>query len=180
MWGIRHYFKIYHATCHADLVRSSARQAAAAAATAAAVAEAMATLTPSSSTEPPLLSTTTATSLLANDIIRDTKGDIKDSEMTAEHAQDTKMDHDMTTADSDLPTSLKRKVSKTKGDTALDFLLQFCHLLLYLKDCVLTMPRFHRSLFCLLAFISLRLTLRRRRNWLPRSSFSRRNRSVRS
>ncbi|KAF9091846.1 hypothetical protein BGX29_010730 [Mortierella sp. GBA35] len=113
---------IYHATCHADLVRSSARQAAAAAATAAAVAAAMASLTPSlSSTESPSSSSTTATApesslLLAGSELSDTTAqtdtkDIKDSGLSAEQAsEDTKMDHEMSVPDSELPTSLKRKL----------------------------------------------------------------------
>lgn len=121
---------IYHATCHADLVRSTARQAAAAAAAnaaavATAAAESMSASSPSISSTIPTgsgLSGTNATTTHLDIKDEDMKEDIK-PELKVEGGQqalalaqeDTK-DHDMTlaaaagTTDSDLPTSLKRKL----------------------------------------------------------------------
>ncbi|KAF9121705.1 hypothetical protein BGW39_010331 [Mortierella sp. 14UC] len=107
---------IYHATCHADLVRSTARQAAAAAANAVA---AIAPLTPSTSSN----SSSTSTSLPAgvelnelstqmdtkeDDIKRQEQEDTRDVKL--DEAPDSKMDHEMSAPDLDLPTSLKRKL----------------------------------------------------------------------
>ncbi|KAF9147708.1 hypothetical protein BG015_010610 [Linnemannia schmuckeri] len=113
---------IYHATCHADLVRSTARQAAAAAAAnaaaATATAESISTSSPSSSTPPtgPELSDTPTTAQMEikdEDMKEDIKTGLK-VESDQQAPEDIKMDHDMHPAagatDSDLPTSLKRKL----------------------------------------------------------------------
>lgn len=119
---------IYHATCHADLVRSTARQAAAAAAAnaaavATAAAESTSAASPSLSSTLPTgseLSDTTSTTaqmdIKDEDMKEDNKPELKmESDQHAQSQEDTK-DHDMTlaaaasTTDSDLPTSLKRKL----------------------------------------------------------------------
>lgn len=131
-------FQIYHATCHADLVRSTARQAAAAAAAnaaavATAAAESTSAASPSLSSTLPTgskLSDTTSTTAQMDIKDEDMKEDIKpelkmESDQHAQSQEDTK-DHDMTlaatasTTDSDLPTSLKRKV-RTRHDFSSSF-----------------------------------------------------------
>ncbi|KAF9906850.1 hypothetical protein EC991_000213 [Linnemannia zychae] len=107
---------IYHATCHADLVRSTARQAAAAAANA---ATAIVSLTPPTfSDASPASATFPASSepsdssthmdIKIDDIKRQEQENTKD--INFDEVSDTKMDHEMGTSDSDLPTSLKRKL----------------------------------------------------------------------
>ncbi|KAG0251684.1 hypothetical protein BGZ95_006833, partial [Linnemannia exigua] len=104
---------IYHATCHADLIRSTARQAAAAAAASAA---AMASLTSSTSSDSLSILSESSTQMdtKEDDIKHQTQGqeDTKDIKLNLpfDEAPDTKMDHEMSTPDADLPTSLKRKL----------------------------------------------------------------------
>ncbi|KAF9932838.1 hypothetical protein FBU30_007168 [Linnemannia zychae] len=116
---------IYHATCHADLVRSSARQAAAAVAAAAAAVESRSS--PAASTEvtsstaqpigsesnnafPQLNSSDNITNSSRQHPQEENKN--INLETTVGQSHDTKMDYDMSSAtnDSDLPTSLKRKL----------------------------------------------------------------------
>ncbi|KAG0205095.1 hypothetical protein BGX28_003195 [Mortierella sp. GBA30] len=107
---------IYHATCHADLVRSNQRQAALAAA--AATATASATSTPTPSVDSPESSSTDAAAPLSSaeptkaqvdantDIVQDEK-DVKMELKTEETAAPlTEVDQEM----SEPPSSLKRKI----------------------------------------------------------------------
>ncbi|KAG0291187.1 hypothetical protein BGZ96_005410 [Linnemannia gamsii] len=126
---------IYHATCHADLVRSTARQAAAAAAAAAvatATAESMSALSSSStlpaSSESSDATITTQMDIKDEDMKEDIKPELNHLKDEQQEQHDSKMDHDMTLAgaaavapESDLPTSLKRKLeidSEEKSELA--------------------------------------------------------------
>jgi hypothetical protein len=169
-------FKIYHATCHADLVRSTARQAAAAVAAAAAAAtataESMSALSPSSTFPAGSESSGTVTSaqmdIKDKHMKEDIKPDLKHLEGGQHEQQDSRMDHDMTPAgavapESDLPTSLKRKVR----NLYLFFLC--CSGLFHMpkKAFVLIMINY----YFLRVMFSLKSTTRRSQSRLPRNPF---------